>query len=580
MPPNESDPLLPVSANSGTSVAAEADPVAKRASRAAARTHASLRQGWRAATAWMTTFLRFVGPGFMVGVGYLDPGNWATDLASGSEFGYSLLYIVFLANLMAVVLQYLCIKLGVVTGLDLAMACRKHLPPWMNLSFYVLCQLAIIATDLAEVVGTAIALQLLFGLPLLWGVALTGLDVLVILAVWDTKHLRSFEYAIIGLVGLVALAFVYLLALCDPDWGLVARGLVPTSQIFRESGMLYLAVSVIGATIMPHNLYLHSSIVRYRAARTADKLGDVVDPDEDVASAARASLDHHRHPSDPLLLDSHSTLVAAADDLGVDIQPAQRKEFISDTIHFSNMDSVIALTGALLVNSAILIVSGASFHNSGEAVGELQDAYELLVRHLGPAAGAAFATALLFAGQSSTITGTLTGQIIAEGFLGQEYALRPWMQRLLTRSLAIVPAMVVAVVAGDAGVNRLLVLSQVVLSLQLPFAIWPLVWFTSDRAKMTVAFAPGTAASDDSQAVGQSVTYGATSTASTAAAAASPAPAGQPQQLESRSYENSRVLHWAAVAIAVVITVFNVILIVDVFLGVGDAASHFAAIFA
>ncbi|KAI9338372.1 NRAMP family [Zopfochytrium polystomum] len=478
--------------------------------------------------------MRFMGPGFMVGVGYLDPGNWATDLASGSEFGYSLLYIVLIANLMAIVLQYLCIKLGVVTGLDLAMACKKYLPERLSMFFYILCQLAIIATDCAEVIGTAIALDLLFGIPLVWGVALTGLDVLVILALWDANNLKAFEKAILFLVALVALCFVYLLTLSNPDWALVGRGLIPTTEIFRSSSMLYLAMSIIGATIMPHNLYLHSSIVRYRSGKQVENLGEITEPEPMTPRSART-------PRTPAL-PSPGTLAQIEEDMGIEIQAPQRKEFIPQTLMFSNIDSVVALTGALLVNGAILTVSAASFHNSGEEVGELKDAYNLLVHHLGSIAGVAFALALLAAGQSSTITGTLTGQIVTEGFLGTEYAVEPWLQRLITRALAITPAMLVCFIAGESGVNQLLVFSQVVLSLQLPFAIWPLVWITSDKEKMTVVFP---AARVDGHHV-----------------------------FEERSYENSRFLHWVAVFIAILITIFNVILIVEVFDG---AASYIYA---
>ncbi|KAJ3317589.1 hypothetical protein HDU76_001124, partial [Blyttiomyces sp. JEL0837] len=433
----------------------------------------SLQPGKQPSSAKVKFFrdcLRFIGPGFMVGVGYLDPGNWATDLSAGSTFGYDLLYVVFTANLMAIVLQYLCIKVGVVTGRDLAMACRRYLPPSVNIAFFILCELAIIATDLAEVIGTAIALNLLFQIPLPVGVALTGLDVLMVLALWETKNLRVFETAVMGLVVLVAGCFVFLLTVSQPDWGEVMVGFIPPLKIFKEDQMLYLAMGIIGATIMPHNLYLHSSIVRYRANKNATEIGKI----EDLADS---------------VTDLHGETPILDVNMSIEAQPAKRKELIPLTLWYSNMDSVVALCGALLVNCSILIVAAKAFNKSGDGqVAELKDAYLLLSKHLGKAAGIAFAVALLCAGQSSTITGTLAGQIVTEGFLGSSYKLSPWFQRLITRVLAIAPAMTVAILSGESGMNSLLVLSQVVLSLQLPFAIWPLIWITSDSLKMKVRF--------------------------------------------------------------------------------------------
>ncbi|KAJ3187563.1 hypothetical protein HK101_009365 [Irineochytrium annulatum] len=459
---------------------------------------------------WMRNLLKFIGPGFMIGVGYLDPGNWATDLAAGSQFGYSLLFIIFIANAMAILLQYLCIKLGVITGNDLAMSCRRHLPWSVNVAFYLLCEVAIIATDLAEVVGTAIALELLFGLPLPWGVALTSLDVLVILAVWGAKNLKLFEFAIMGLVGSVAVCFAYLVFVSNPDWEGVFEGFIPTPRLFTENGMLYLAMGIIGATIMPHNLYVHSSIVRYRSSKDAETLGEIRELSSDESTATATA-----------------TTNAADESVGPDVQPARRKTFIPQILMFTNIDSVLALTCALLINSAILIVAAASFFGDNEEVGELKDAYLLLSRHLGPAAGVAFAAALLFAGQSSTITGTIAGQIVMEGFLGHRFKISPWLRRLSTRSLAIIPAMTVAILSGEQGMNQLLVASQVVLSVQLPFAVWPLVWFTGSRAVMTVHFKEGV-------------------------------------EEEKRSYANGRILHAIAIGVAVVITAFNVVLILQI----------------
>ncbi|KAJ3078566.1 hypothetical protein HDU99_000518 [Rhizoclosmatium hyalinum] len=409
-----------------------------------------------------TNLLKFIGPGFMIGVGYLDPGNWATDLAAGSQFGYTLLYIVLLANIMATVLQYLCIKLGVVTGNDLAMACRKHFSPRVNFALFILCELAIISTDLAEVIGTAIALNMLFRIPLPVGVALTSLDVLVILAFYGKKHLLKYEAAVVGLISIVGACFVYLVTLSGPSWIEVARGFLPSTGIIKQDGQLYIAMGIIGATIMPHNLYLHSSIVRYRSSTLSNKLGEISELQD-------------------------------LDDLNVEnIQPASRQSLIPESLRYTNIDSVVALTFALLMNCAILIVAGAAFNKTGHGdIAELKDAYELLNTMLGPLAGFAFALALFCAGQSSTITGTLAGQVVTEGFLGKAIQFRPEVQRLLTRLLAIVPAMAAALVSGESGMNQLIVLSQVVLSVQLPFAIWPLVWITNgagDGEGMKVRF--------------------------------------------------------------------------------------------
>ncbi|KAJ3118065.1 hypothetical protein HDU96_004069 [Phlyctochytrium bullatum] len=453
---------------------------------------------------------------------YLDPGNWSVDLSAGSQFGYSLLTVIALANAMATVLQYLCIKLGVVTGCDLAMACRKTLPRSVNLCFYVLCEIAIIATDLAEVIGTAVALQLLVGLPLPAGVLITALDVLVILAVWGAKNLRLFESAIMGLVMAVAGCFGYLLFRSGPNWSNVAKGLIPSPELVTNGGMLYLATGIIGATIMPHNLYIHSSIVRYRSSKDGEDLGEINDIaySEPPPTVIRPQPDEgeNTRAEQPLLSGSgaetttstpNKTLPGnASNDGNVDppihhgTQPTRRRWLIPHILWYTNMDSVLALSCALLINAAILIVAAAAFHETPrggdggdpEEVAELADAYELLNRYLGPAAGMAFALALLFAGQSSTMTGTIAGQVIIEGFLGGPNGFAPrlrvpaWLRRLSTRVLAIVPAMTVATLAGESGMNRLLVASQVVLSLQLPFAIWPLVLITGNKKLMTVTF--------------------------------------------------------------------------------------------
>lgn len=372
--------------------------------------------------------LAFSGPGYMVAVGYMDPGNWATDLAGGSRFGYTLLSVILLSNLMAVLLQHLCVRLGVATGRDLAQACRDHFSPRASFTLWLLCEVAIAACDLAEVIGSAIALQLLFGLPLPLGVCLTALDVLLLL-VLQRFAFRSLEAIVIALIVSIAVCFGVELWLARPDAAGVLRGFVPSPEIIRNPGMLYVAIGILGATVMPHNLYLHSAIVQTRA-HSLD---------------ARA-----RH----------------------------------EAIRFATLDSSIALTGALFINGAILILSAAAFHARGmNNVAEIQDAYKLLAPTLGAStASVLFAVALLASGQNSTITGTLAGQIVMEGFL--HLRLRPWVRRLVTRAIAIIPAVVVSIVAGERGTNSLLVLSQVILSMQLPFAVIPLIMFVADRRKM------------------------------------------------------------------------------------------------
>ncbi|KAI8916703.1 natural resistance-associated macrophage protein-domain-containing protein [Powellomyces hirtus] len=490
--------------------------------------HTGPRRRAPAVFTWKT-FSKFVGPGYMVAIGYLDPGNWATDLAAGSEYGYRLLYIILLANLMAVLLQYLCIKLGVVTNRDLAQACRRHFHPWANLALYVLCELAIIATDVAEVVGTAIALKLLFGIPLPYGVCITALDVLVILVGWDVKHLKLFEGLIIVLMMTCGLCFAILVGKSNPDWSEVAKGFLPTTSVLRDPGELYIAVGIIGATVMPHNLYLHSSIVKYRSTGKGDTLGDICDIDEldsDVEDTGNMG-------------DSASSLSS--------LSPPARPNNLPLTLKLTNLDSVLALTFALAINAAILIVSSANFFGTPESggadVAELEDAYELLKQYLGWSAGTLFAVALLFAGQSSTITGTMAGQIIMEGFLGSDFTLVPWLRRLVTRVLAIGPSLAVAILQGDQGVNNLLVLSQVVLSVQLAFAVWPLVYFTSSARIMTVSIEP--------------------------TSPITPFPPSEPGQSGDCcrvvvSYANSTTVTIASVVVAFFITVFNALLLIQI----------------
>jgi manganese transport protein len=371
----------------------------------------------------------FAGPGFLVAVGYMDPGNWATDLAAGSKYNYSLLSVIMISNLMAVLLQSLAVKLGVVTERDLAQACRDHYSKPVSFLLWIGCEIAIAACDLAEVIGTAIALQLLFHIPLLIGVCLTAADVLIILFL-QNRGFRYIEALVITLIGVIAFCFTLEIIFSRPEFAGIARGFfVPSAEILRDPGMLYIAIGILGATVMPHNLYLHSSVVQTRNyERTAD---------------------------------------------------GKR-----EAIKFSNIDTAVALTLALFVNAAILIVSAATFYRSGHSeVAEIGDAYKLLTPLLGvTGASTLFALALLASGQNSTLTGTLAGQIVMEGFLNLR--LKPWLRRLITRLLALVPAVIVTAFYGSRGTAQLLILSQVILSMQLSFAVYPLVKFTNDKRKM------------------------------------------------------------------------------------------------
>jgi manganese transport protein len=373
--------------------------------------------------------LAFAGPGFLVAVGYMDPGNWATDLAAGSKYNYSLLFVVMLSNLMAILLQSLAVKLGVVSGRDLAQACRDHYSRPVAFGLWVLCEVAIAACDLAEVIGSAIALQLLFHIPLIWGVCLTALDVMVILFL-QSRGFRYVEALVISLIGIIGICFGLEIIFSRPDLLGIARGFViPHPDIFSNREMLYIAIGILGATVMPHNLYLHSAVVQTRA----------------------------------VLKDEKSK---------------------REAIKFHNIDSAVALTIALFVNAGILILSAAAFYRHGHNdVAEIQDAYQLLTPLLGfTGASALFAIALLASGQNSTLTGTLAGQVVMEGFLN--IRLKPWARRLITRGIAIVPAVIVTALYGQSGTARLLILSQVILSMQLSFAVFPLVLFTSDKEKM------------------------------------------------------------------------------------------------
>lgn len=371
--------------------------------------------------------LAFSGPGYLVAVGYMDPGNWATDLAGGSQFGYTLLSVILISNLMAIVLQSLCAKLGIVTGRDLAQACRDHYSKPVTIILWVLCEVAICACDLAEVIGSAIALNLLFKIPLVWGVCITALDVLAVMYL-QNKGFRYIEALVLTLILTIGACFLAEILFSKPSVTAVLGGFVPRFEIVKNPQMLYIAIGILGATVMPHNLYLHSSIVQTRKYE-------------------------------------------------------QNAEGKREAIKFATIDSTVALMFALFINAAILIVSAATFHGTAHKVGEIQEAYQLLSPVLGvTVASTVFAIALLASGQNSTLTGTLAGQIVMEGFLN--IRLRPWLRRLITRLIAIVPAVVVTAISGESGTGRLLVFSQVVLSLQLSFAVIPLVMFTSDRRKM------------------------------------------------------------------------------------------------
>ena len=373
---------------------------------------------------WLRRFLAFAGPGYLVSVGYMDPGNWGTDLAGGSKYGYALLWVIFVSNLMAQFLQVLCARLGLVTGKDLAMACRDYYKKPAAVALWLLCEIAIIACDLAEVVGSAVALNLLFGLPLTLGVLITGLDVLLLLGLMKFGF-RKIEAIVMTLVATVFACFLYEMILAKPDWAAAGKGMIVPS--LPDAGALLISLGILGATVMPHNLYLHSSIVQTR------KSGD--SPDE-----------------------------------------------VRQAVRFNTVDTIIALSLAFFVNAAILILAAAVFGKAGIVVEELQQGHQLLKGVLGGAAATAFAVALLASGQSSTITGTLAGQIVMEGFL--KIRIAPWKRRLITRGLAIIPAIIVIQASGGKDTVNLLVISQVVLSMQLPFAIYPLMMVTSDRKRM------------------------------------------------------------------------------------------------
>jgi manganese transport protein len=394
---------------------------------ASIRTAPAGRSFWR-------KLLAFLGPGYLVAVGYMDPGNWATSLAGGSKFGYALLTVALLSNVMAIVLQSLCTRLGVGAGRDLAQACRDTFPRWVSFPLWLSAEVAITATDLAEVIGTAIGLNLLFHIPLEIGVIITALDVFLILAL-QAFGFRWIEAFVVAMLGVIAICFAVQIALADPDWGAVIRGFAPSRDLLANREMLYLALGILGATVMPHNLYLHSGLVQTRV------FGET---------------------------------------------PAEKREAIT----LATIDSSIALCFAFVINASILILAAATFHRAGKTdVAELAQAHSFLAPLLGSTvAPTLFAVALLCCGLNSTITATLSGQIVMEGFLN--FRVAPWLRRLVTRVIAILPAVVVTIYAGEKATGQLLILSQVVLSLQLPFAVVPLVLFTASRTKMGPYVAP------------------------------------------------------------------------------------------
>src|SRR5579859_3619579 len=424
--PSQLETELPVTQPASSREAPAALP--QRATKAPSLPEAHRTIPFTSTTPWFRKALAFAGPGYLVAVGYMDPGNWATDIGGGAKFGYTLLSVVLLSNLMAMLLQALSAKLGIVTGRDLAQACRETYSRRVSFALWIVCEIAIAACDLAEVLGSAVALKLLFGLPLIFGVLITAFDVLIVLAL-QGRGFRLIEAFVVTLIATIAACFAYEIFFAQPLWREAAHGFIPRMEILRNREMLYIAIGILGATVMPHNLYLHSSIVQTRDFSTE-------------ASGKR------------------------------------------EAIRYAVFASTLALTFALFVNAAILVLGAAAFHTRGlHDVAEISDAYRLLTPVLGASlASTLFACALLASGQNSTLTGTLAGQIVMEGFLNLR--LKPWLRRLITRALAIIPAIVVIGIYGEGKVTSLLILSQVVLSFQLPFAVIPLVRFTNDRAKM------------------------------------------------------------------------------------------------
>ncbi|ORX57495.1 natural resistance-associated macrophage protein [Hesseltinella vesiculosa] len=483
---------------------------------------------------YLKRLAKYIGPGFMIAVGYLDPGNWSVDMEGGSRFGYTLLFVILLSNLIAIFLQNLAIRLGTISGLDLAATSRRYLPKHLNLFLYVLAELAIIATDLAEVIGSAIALNLLFpSLPLPAGVAITALDVLIILffynednnddgnAKHDMRFVHYFEWFVMLLVGAVGVCFIIELAFSPVVMSEVAAGLLPSREIFTNPDCLYVAIGVIGATVMPHNLFLHSFIVQSRCHEWRSQRPQAVPSNDHEQTDHETSYQTSPASSDTLvegddgwdakdsvammpLYTSPSTIaeydqddIKDNKDTAVLIEPNEQSmdelrayllQHIHRNLHYSFIDLIVALSFAFFINAAILVVASANFYDpSASAVSKMSDlfdAHDLLDRYIGSAAALVFAIALLCAGQSSTLTATLAGQVVMSGFLGM--STRPWLRRLITRLIAIIPAMLAACFAGRSGLSQLLVASQVVLSIQLPFAVLPLVYFTSSPTIMSM----------------------------------------------------------------------------------------------
>ncbi|KAL9546830.1 hypothetical protein MBANPS3_006465 [Mucor bainieri] len=478
------------------------------------------------AKTYLKTLGRFIGPGFMIAVGYLDPGNWATDMEGGSSYGYRLLFIILMSNLIAVFLQNLTIRLGTISGLDLASASRKYFPRWLNLFLYVLAECAIIATDIAEVIGSAIALNLLFPkLPLPAGVAITAVDVFIILMFYteeaddpdssatsdsaSVRMVRFFEMFVMMLVAAVGICFIIELAYSDIVAVDVFKGFLPTKEIFSDPEILYVAIGIIGATVMPHNLYLHSFIVQARCREWRTQRPKVVKNGDTwlVKTDPLRNKDNTKQPIVETLnvssgekgtttAPSHVTVSLEAEEdnascksrIGIDFETLKSylDTSLKRNLHYGFVDLIVALTFAFFVNCAILIVAAANFYygpdNQQQQVQDLFSAHALLMQYLGPPAAVTFALALLCAGQSSTLTATLAGQVVMSGFLGM--TTRPWIRRIVTRLIAIIPAMVAACVAGREGLSSMLVGSQVALSIQLPFAVVPLVYFTARKQAM------------------------------------------------------------------------------------------------
>ena len=540
-----------------------------------------LKEQWR-------RLLPFLGgPAYMVAVGYLDPGNWATDLEA-ARYNFDLLFVVFAACAMAVGFQSLAVRLGVVTGLDLAMAIRKTAHPVATWALYVGAELAIIATDLAEVIGTAIALNLLTNLPLAWGVALTSLDVVLVLAFYNDSSRKWFERITMLLVTVIGICFAILLAKSSPDWPQVAHGLfVPSRLLFTDSRCLFIAMGIIGATVMPHNIYLHSNLV----------LSSSQSPSQHAKASTKGLISDDRE--DPMYTDLNTHAIHSNherfDNSGKPPPAILSYSKTRQTFNFHLFDTAIALTIALYINCSILIVAAAVFHKQGKEVNDIKDAYNLLVLYLGPAAGVIFAVALLFSGQSSTFTGTLCGQIIMEGFLG--FQLNNWARRLVTRGLAIIPAMVVALLRGDSAVNDLLVLSQVVLSVQLPFTIWPLVYYTcfgsmmkvpceveddpaDDLPRQKISLSPSSSVSspttsdvdfieiiDAASLVDIATLTDSPSSSPYPHLPSTPSTPPKPRTIVVRDFRNGWPMTVFVVLCAVLVTVFNLVMVVQIFMG-------------